>query len=261
MKMPLAPPSRQPPRTRCPPSGPRTPCAPQRRKRRMPRSTTSRVHDAALGSLRSNRFEDSTPISTASFPRLIARRACRAVDQAEPAAARPAALRVHVVAQGLQPADLEPVVSVSSRVRPDRLDPAQLVLNGLRHHEPLARQPCPLEPGVVGLLVRVGAVHGPAGERRPAGCRGCRCVPAQQVAGDVERSVGAVDVLIVPERLRDAEPVERLAGDHAAAGTHVGRDEGEGRRSQRTAAPRPPLNGRPEAPTAASDSDGSSADA
>jgi hypothetical protein len=47
---------------------------------------------------------------------------------------------------------------------------------------------------------------------------------AQQVAGDVERSVGAVDVLIVPERLRDAEPVERLAGDHAAAGTHVGRD-------------------------------------
>src|SRR6266511_6263669 len=63
----------------------------------------------------------------------------------------------------------------------------------------------------------------PARERRPSVrvVRACRRACAEQVARDVEAAVRAVLVGIVSQGLRDAEPVEVLAVDHATAGAHV----------------------------------------
>ena len=47
---------------------------------------------------------------------------------------------------------------------------------------------------------------------------------AQQVPGDVELAVGAVDLGVLAERGGDPEPVIGLAGDDIAAGAHVARD-------------------------------------
>ena len=93
----------------------------------------------------------------------------RAVDEPEPAAARTAALGVHVPLEPAQPRDLQlHRCRLVAGVGPQRLELAErLVLDGLRHDEPLAGLPHPLQPDVVGLLVGVRVVDGPAGERRP----------------------------------------------------------------------------------------------
>jgi hypothetical protein len=94
----------------------------------------------------------------------------RAVDEAEPAAPGPAALRVDERLQPAQRRDLLPNRGrLAARVRPHRLDAAdRLVLDRLRDDQPLAGQPCALQPDVVRLLVGHGVVRRPAGERGPA---------------------------------------------------------------------------------------------
>ena len=107
---------------------------------------------------------------------------------------------------------------------PQRLELAErLVLDGLRHDEPLAGLPHPLQPDVVGLLVGVRVVDGPAGERRPTVrvVRAGRRPVAEQVSRRVEAPVGAVGAVVVPERLADSEAVVGLAVDHVSAGPHV----------------------------------------
>src|SRR5207248_9854773 len=152
----------------------------------------------------------------------------RAVHEAEPTPPRAAALRVDVALERPQPGDLElDGRGLVAGVRPAGLDLAErLVLDRLRHDEPLARLPRPLQPDPVGLLVGVGVVYRPAGECRPAvrvvGARGVAA--AEEIARDVEAAVRAVRLVVVPECLGGPEAVEVLAVDHLAAGAQVGGD-------------------------------------
>ena len=155
-------------------------------------------------------------------------RLARVLDDPQPAAPRPAALRVDVALEPPQPLDLRrDHLRLVTGVRLSRLDLAyRLVLDRLGNDQPLPRLPHPLQPPVIDLLVRVRVVHRPAGEGRPAVCvMGAERQPvAQQVAGDVLAAVGAVEVRVVPERLGDPEAVEAAAVDDRAAGAHLGRD-------------------------------------
>src|SRR3954471_21257545 len=231
MKVPLSPPSSAAPASalsvQCATNIVRTPIL---RSRAIPLSMSARVQfGCPWVSLQPNGFDDSRPISTASLPRSIARRAApgalpglvpppaaaRSVHGPDPAAAPPAALGIDVGLQRLQLPDLGlHGLRLVARVRLARLDVAdRLVLHRLRDHQPLAGHPGTLEPAPVDLLVRVGVERRPAREARPA-VRvvrpGGRAV-AQQVAGDVEAAVRAVDVGVVAERLAHAEAVEVLA--------------------------------------------------
>ena len=149
----------------------------------------------------------------------------RVADQPEPAAARAPALGVDVVLQVLQLLDLElDRVGLVAGVRAHGLDPADgRVLDGLRDHQPQTGVVGALEPRVIDLLVGVGVVRRPPGERGPSvGVVRAEGKPgAKQVPGHVVAAVGAVIVLVVPERLGDPEAVERLAVDDAPAGAQV----------------------------------------
>ena len=155
-------------------------------------------------------------------------RLARVLDDPQPAAPRPAALRVDVALEPPQPLDLRrDHLRLVTGVRLSRLDLAyRLVLDRLGNDQPLPRLPHPLQPPVIDLLVRVRAVDRPAGEGRPAvGVVGTERQPvAQQVAGDVLAAVGAVEIRVVPERLGDPEAVEAAAVDDGAAGAHLGGD-------------------------------------
>src|SRR3954454_5680006 len=214
--------------------------------RAMPRSMSSRSHcGCPLSRRQPNGSEDSTPMSTASLPARIALRAAVGVVTSRnqprprpplrgggggaaphPAAPAPAALRVDVVLERAQALDLElDRVGLVAGVRAQRLDLAQRrILDRLRDDQTLARQPGALEPAVVDLLVGVGVEGGPARERRPAVdvVRARGAARAQEVAGDVEAAVGAVGLLVAPQRLGDPEGVEVRAGDDVAAGAQVG---------------------------------------
>ena len=108
------------------------------------------------------------------------------VDQAEPAPPAPAVLRIDVVLKPAQPVDLElDRLGLVARMRTARLDVAQrCVLDRLRDDHAQPGEPRALEPAVVGLLMRVGVVDGPACERGPPVrvVRAGRTARAQQVA-------------------------------------------------------------------------------
>ena len=199
---------------------------PSRFSRSIPRSTSLLVHRRSLAAAEHARGLDAD--HDRQIPLLDrATRLARTADDPEPALAAAAALRVDVALERSQTPDLQrDRTHLVARVRSDGLDSAErLVLDRLRDDQPLTRQPHPLQPPVVDLLMCVGVVDRPAVEGRPAvEVVGAERQPRpQQVAGDVVAAVGAVVALVVAERPRDAEAVEGPAADHATAGPHVRR--------------------------------------
>ena len=122
-------------------------------------------------SVQPNGTEVSMPITTASLPELITRRACSGVrDDPVPAAAGAAVLRVDVVLEQVHVLGLQPDrVHVVAGVALERVELAELVvLDEQVDQDPLAGPPGALHPLVVGALVGQRVRRRPVLERRPA---------------------------------------------------------------------------------------------
>ncbi len=149
----------------------------------------------------------------------------RVVDDPVPALAGAAGLRVDVVLELACAACLETdAVHLVAVVLLQRVDVAEdLVVDEQVHHQPQARAVGPFDPLVVGLLVRVRPVVGPAPERGPAdGVVGPDRDPVlEEVLGHRDPSVRLV-VGAVDECVRSAEAVPRLAAVDSAAHELVG---------------------------------------
>src|SRR5215207_733722 len=152
----------------------------------------------------------------------------RVVDQAEPALALAAGLRVDVALQATERLDLLPHrLGLVTRMDLAGLDLAdRLVLDRLGDDEALAGHPGTLQPDVIGLLVGDRVVDRPARKGGPAVgvVRAEGKARAEQVAGDVVTPVRSVDASVVTERLADAVRIERLAVDHRSPGALIGGD-------------------------------------